>query len=313
VTLVGRLWIRDEAGRPARRWCQITSLAICLFLSGCAPSALESARAKLRKGDYVGAHQELVALEANPDKLGVAERREVKDDLCITEFTIGPPSFSLREQRRTCAEAITEAGSESGEVLTRIDKAIEQADDERIEAAIRAGDLAAAEAAVEDYETLPGANQIQVARWSNRMWKLVELEDSQSPRGRKAVLASAIVTLKREHAELTKLSDAAFKRWVIKTATVNGKTIVYDPRPDHGLLKLDLMEPDLASAALNLDKFAEINDAVVARCGCNGRTEIGVGTGDLPAYVVRLDPENRRSEVLILLTGAHIGSRVSMR
>jgi hypothetical protein len=255
----------------------------------------------------------LVALEANPDKLGVAERREVKDDLCITEFTIGRPSFSLREQRRACAEAITEPGSESGEVLTRIDKAIEQADDERIEAAIRAGDLAAAEAAVEDYETLPGANQIQVARWSDKMWKLVELEDNQSPRVRKAVLASAIVTLKREHAELTRLSDPAFKRWVIKTATVNGKTIVYDPRSDHGLLKLDLMEPDLASAALNLDKFAEINDAVVARCGCDGRTEIGVGSGDLPAYVVRLDPENRRSEVLILLSGAHIGSRMSMR
>ena len=267
----------------------------------------------MRAGDYVGAHRELSTLDARADKLTPAERREVKDDLCLTEFIIGHPTFRLKEEQRTCADAVEEPGSQSGDVLARIDAAIEEKDDRRVEAAIKAGDLPAAEAAIQDYETLPSANQVQVARWSNEMWKLVEQEDGPTTRAGKTAMGTAIASLRREHEDARKMNDATFKQWIVSTATVDGTTMIYDPTPDHGRLKLELREPNLAVAALNLDKFAEINDAAIARCGCDARTEIGLGTGNLPAYIARLDPENRRSEVLILLNGEQIGPRISMR
>jgi hypothetical protein len=307
----------DNTNRWLRRVGPLLPLGVVFVAAGCAiaPSPLSTARSELRAGHYTAAHRELTALEEHPDKLSPAELREVKDDLCITEFTIGRPSYSLREQQRVCTEAAAEPGSQSADVLARIDGAIEQADNDQVTAAIKAGDLAAAEAAVEDYESMPGANQVQVAHWSNQMWTLVEQKDQRSRPSRKAVLGSAIATLRREHADARKMNDAEFKRWVVTTATVNGKPLVLDPRLERGRLKLDLIEPNLSAAALNLDKFALINDAVVARCGCDGRTDVGVGTGNLPAYVVRLDPETRGSEVLILLSGANLGPArgVSMR
>jgi hypothetical protein len=284
-------------------------LVLSLLAAACAHSSLDAARSRLRAGDYAGAQRELSALDARADRLTPAERREVKDDLCLTEFIIGRPAFKFKEQQRTCADAMAEPGSQSADVLARIDSAMQQNDDQRVDAAIKAGDLVAAEAAIQDYETLPSANQVQVARWSNEMWTLVERQDE--PHVGKAAVGGAIATLRHEHADERKMSDAAFKQWIVTTATVDGKSMVYDPTPDRGHLKLELIEPSLSIAALNLDRFAEINDAVIARCGCDAHTEVGLGAGDLPAYVARLDPENRRSEVLILLSGEKIG--ISMR
>jgi hypothetical protein len=300
---------RDNTNWWFRHVAPWLPLGVTLLAAGCAPqsSALSTARSEMRAGNYTAAHRELTALEEHPEKLRPDELREVKDDLCVTDFTIGRPTYSVREQQRVCTEAAAEPGSQSADVLARIDGEIEQADNDRVTAAIKAGDLAAAEAAVEDYEALPGANQVQVASWSNQMWKLVEQKDERPTRSRKAILGSAIATLRRQHADARKMNDAAFKLWVVKTASVDGRPLVSDPRLEHGRLKLDLIETDLSAAALNLDKFALINDVVVARCGCDGRTDVGVGSGDLPAYVVRLDPETRASEVLILLSGANLG------
>jgi hypothetical protein len=292
-----------------RRVAPLLPVGVTLLAAGCAPqsSALSTARSEMRAGNYTAAHRELTALEEHPEKLSPGELREVKDDLCVSDFTIGRPTYSVREQQRVCTDAAAEPGSQSADVLARIDGAIEQADNDQVTAAIKAGDLAGAEAAVEDYESLPGANQVQVASWSNQMWKLVEQKEERPTRSRKAIVGSAIATLRRQHADARKMNDAAFKLWVVKTASVDGKPLVSDPRLEHGRLKLDLIETDLSAAALNLDKFALINDVVVARCGCDGRTDVGVGSGDLPAYVVRLDPETRASEVLILLSGANLG------
>src|SRR5437764_833337 len=131
---------------------RLVSLAVIFTLSACAQSELTAARTRLRAGDYVGAHRELVALAAHQEKLKPAERREVKDDLCATDFAIGRPTFSFKEQQRVCVDAASEPGTQSTDVLTRVYAASEQADDEQIDAAIKSGDLAAGEAAVQDYE-----------------------------------------------------------------------------------------------------------------------------------------------------------------
>ena len=285
-----------------------------LAAAGCAPSALTSARARMKAGDYAGARPELVALSAHPEKLSAAELREVKDDLCVTDFTIGAPSFPLAEQQQACATAAAAPDSTSGPLLDRINSAIAQNDANRVEHALKTGDLAGAESAAEDYEATPGASRAEVAQWSQQMWKLVNLQRAHPTRATKSALKGAISALQKENAHAGRMSDDKFRNWVIETATVAGTPMVEVPKiGDNGVLRLAIAEGSLQIAALHLDRFAAINDGLAARCGCDARTDIGLGRSALPAYVARLDPENRRSEVLILISGASIAPRISSR
>jgi hypothetical protein len=65
-------------------------------------------------------------------------------------------------------------------------------------------------------------------------------------------------------------------------------------------LNLAIRRQELHVASLKLDRLSDINDATVARCGCDGRTNVGVAETNFPLYLVRLDPETQRSEVLIM-------------
>ena len=65
-------------------------------------------------------------------------------------------------------------------------------------------------------------------------------------------------------------------------------------------LDLAIRREEVRLASLKLDRLSAINDATIARCGCDGRTNIGVAETNFPLYLVRLDPETQRSEVLIL-------------
>jgi hypothetical protein len=285
---------------------------VAAALNGCAPAALTSARSKLQAGNYLAARQDLLALRARQEQLSPEQRREVKDDLCMTDFMIGRPTLSLREQRQACAEASAEPGSRSADFLTRIDRAIAASDAEAVEDAIRTGDLAGAESAAARYASTPGADPAKLAGWSRRMWSMV---DSREPRARKrkVAVARAIAGLRKQHPGVHGMSDAEFHKWIVETATVQGRAIAVNPRFHDGVLRLSVPAEALHAAALNLDKFAKINDAAVARCGCDAHTNVGVGAGAFPAYVARLDLEEERSEVLILLSGESIGPRVSMR
>lgn len=285
-----------------------------LAATGCAPSALTSARSRMKAGDYAGARPELIALSAHPENLSAAEMREVKDDLCVTDFTIGAPSFPLAEQQQACAAAAANPDSNSGPILDRINSAIALNDAGRVEHALKSGDLAEAETAAEDYEATPGASRAEVAQWSQRMWKLVNVQRSHPSRAARSALKGAISTLQKENAHAGRMSDDKFRDWVIETATVAGTPMVDDPEiGGNGVLHLAIAEGSLPIAALHLDRFATINDGLAARCGCDARTDIGLGRSALPAYVARLDPENRRSEVLILISGARIAPRISSR
>src|ERR1700733_9485540 len=76
-------------------------IALAVALSACAPSALTSARSQIAAANYPAARQELVALSTRTD-LSDSERREVKDDLCLCDFKIGRPTYTLSEQRAVC-------------------------------------------------------------------------------------------------------------------------------------------------------------------------------------------------------------------
>src|ERR1700678_2193766 len=99
----------------------IAAIALAAALSACAPSALSTARSQIDAANYPAARQELVALSARTD-LSASERREVKDDLCLCDFKIGRPTYTLAEQRGACLEASNEPGSQSGSIVAAIDE-----------------------------------------------------------------------------------------------------------------------------------------------------------------------------------------------
>src|ERR1700728_3320019 len=104
-----RLHHRSKA--TIARWPILLMIAALIaFVSGCATiNPLHSVREKMAAGQYAAARQELLAMQLG--KLSPEQRREVKDDLCLSEYMMGEPNYSIGEQRRICADAATEPGS----------------------------------------------------------------------------------------------------------------------------------------------------------------------------------------------------------
>src|SRR5271166_2499133 len=119
----------------------LLGFALAIALSGCGPSALTAARSQIAAANYPAARQELVALSAR-NNLSASERREVKDDLCLCDFMIGRPTYTLAEQRGVCADAAKEPGSRSDSIIAQIDEAERRKDAQEVDAALAANDLA---------------------------------------------------------------------------------------------------------------------------------------------------------------------------
>src|SRR5260370_42572962 len=75
---------------------------------------LRTIRQELAGGEYGKAHQDLELLTRNSDQLSQAERREGKDDLLLSQYPIGPLSYSPLEHQPTSSETLAEQGSGSG-------------------------------------------------------------------------------------------------------------------------------------------------------------------------------------------------------
>jgi hypothetical protein len=280
------------------------AIALAVALSACAPSALNSARSQIAAANYPAARQELVALSARTD-LSDRERREVKDDLCLCDFKIGRPSYTLAEQRGVCLAAVKEPDSQSGSILAQIDDAQRTKDAQVVEAALTERDLADAESAATDYQRLPGADPAMVARWSKEIWTLADTQVFADSVAKKHSLGAAIAEARKNHPTVAKMNPGQFNQWVVTTSKVSGTTLVSSVEVKDKTLNLSVDEANLPVAALSLDRLATINDAMVARCGCDARTNVAVSETGFPAYFIRLDPETRLSEVMILPRGDH--------
>jgi hypothetical protein len=289
------------------------SIAIALAgaLAGCAPSALSAARSQIGAGNYPAARQELIALAARTD-LSPDERREVKDDLCLCDFTIGRPTYTLAEQRGVCIGASKEPGSQSSSIIAQIDEVERRKDAQEVEAALSAHDLAGAERAATDYQRIPGGDSATVARWSKDIWTLADEQVFTDAKAKKSALGAAIAKARKNHPAVSKMDKAQFNRWVVKTATVDGTPVITTIGMHDSTLNLFVDDTNLSRAALSLDRLAMINDGMVARCGCDARTNVAVAETGFPAYFIRLDPETKMSEVMILPRGDRaIASAVS--
>jgi hypothetical protein len=270
-----------------------------LGVSACAPSALSSARQKIAAGQYSAARGDLLALEARQSELSQSQRREVKDDLCLADFMIGQPTYSLSEQRRQCEEAAKEPGSQSAQLIARIDEATRTQAAQKVAAALKRGDLADAEQAALVYVDTPGSDPKVMVGWSEKMWQIVRRQD-QRKESHKKQLAAAIAQVRKDYPAMKSMSKSDYLQWVAKQGTVGPTHIFSSVALSDDTTTLSVRREEVQNAALNLDRLAKINDAMVARCGCDARTNVGIAETDFPLYLVRLDPETQRSEVLIL-------------
>ena len=280
----------------------IAAIALAAALSACAPSALSTARSQIDAANYPAARQELVALSARTD-LSASERREVKDDLCLCDFKIGRPTYTLAEQRGVCLEASNEPGSQSGSIVAQIDEAQRIRDAQEVDAALSAHDLADAESAATDYQSLGGGDPATVARWSKEIWTLADAQVFADSAARKRSLGGAISEARKDHPNVAKMSKSEFARWVVTTSTVSGTALASSVELTDSTLSLAISDANLPVAALSLDRLATINDAMAARCGCDARTNVAVAETGFPVYFIRLDPETKMSEVMILPRG----------
>lgn len=269
-------------------------------LSGCVNASLAAARASLSEGQYTAAHQQLMAAAGQPQELSARERREVLDDLCLTEVKIGAPSYPLAEQQRACGRAASQPGSSSGPTLAQVEAAQRAALATEVTSALKANDVMQAEDAITRYRSVPGADPRVVAGWSRQIWIILNRRDGLAQKRSGHQLDAAISKLARAYPQMKEMNDSAFRHWVLDNASVDGTRMV--SRVQMRRSAVDVWVPDerLQTVALNLNRFAQINDALVARCRCDGRTNIVVAGTGLPAYLLRLDPETHRSEVLIL-------------
>jgi hypothetical protein len=296
-----RLW-----WRPAL----ILFVGLCSFaLAGCAPVALTGARDKIAHGQYAQAHHALLELSMRTD-LSPTERREVEDDLCLSEFMIGRPAYSLNEQRRQCAAAAAQPGSQSADELARVDAQIRDIAAAAVETALRAGDLPAAETAALAYAASPGADPAEIEKWTPQMWQLADRELSERVAGNKKRIASEVASLRDEYPQVLGMSKANFEQWARKSSTAGAIPLVARNALDQGTLTLWIADDELPAAALHLDEFAAINSALAARCGCAARTRVSDAQDGLPAYLFYLDADIGGSGVFIL-PGARVGEPVT--
>ena len=245
------------------------------------------------------AHRSLVAASRAPN-LSHRELREVDDDLCLTEYRIGPPEYSVARERMTCGSATKLAGSQSGPIVTALDKRAKDATETEFDNAIKAGDLTRADQTIIDYQRYPGADSAAIAEWSRQLRQASDRQFALSSRYRRRRLTPAIAAMERRYPKMRNMTDAAFASWVMRNATIAGEPMVSTVSVGHAGMRLTVAERRLSDVRFNLNRFAQINDAMVARCRCDGHTAIDLAGSGLPAYLLRLDPETRQSEVVVM-------------
>jgi hypothetical protein len=292
-----------------RRNAAISGLGLVLLLpmvincGGCAADQLDSARVAIEQRQYAAAHADLTALllKQQPRSLTAAQHREIADDLCLTEAKIGPPTYPLAEERWQCERAAAIPGSQSTSVLREIDARIAGADQQEFSRAIADGDLADAMTIAIDYASIAGGDDQIDQQWRRQIWNLVDkrADDFAASRHSHGTVV-AVGRSRNKYPRVRFLDRAGFEQWLAKMTAIKGAPIFSQIKVRDGAAKLTLAPQSLPAIRLNLNKLSEINEAVTARCGCAGRTDVMMLDTGLPIYLVRISPADGRSQILVL-------------
>jgi len=274
------------------------AVLFALVVSGCVNAEISAGRADLARGDYAAAHEKFAAA-AKAGKLSSSERRELADGLCLTEFKLGPPEYPRAEQRETCVAASAHPGSSSAPIVASIDAAERDDTEAAVRHALASDDLAEAEDAVIRYQTFPGADQGAIGGWSKQIWAKLD-GDEKRGKNHDRHLQPAISAISQRYPKIRAMNETEFKQWVMTNATVSDTPLVDRVDLRGHTLDLHVASRNLPDIAFNLDHFIRINDAMVARCRCAGRTNIAEDGSGLPVYLVRIDTDTRNSAALVM-------------
>jgi hypothetical protein len=281
---------------------RLTAAAILCALglfAGCSEvsdASIDRAQHQFDVGNYAAAHEYFAEAAAKSDQLSPRQQRVALDGLCRTEYQIGAPTYPLKRQLQTCAAALNQPGSESGQTYAEVARKEREDLTNKINAALAQQDIALAEDAILRYRTLPGNYPQLAAAWTRQLWNIVDREATPG----QAALKPTISQLSRQFRRERNMSERQFRQWIEQNMTVGGNLMVSNVEIGKRTLDLWLGGDQLGNAALNLDRFARVNDGLVARCHCDGRTKVALSDSGLPAYLVRLDTASHQSEVLIL-------------
>jgi hypothetical protein len=274
----------------------LAALISCAALAACTDASIVRANNAIASRNYAAAHQYFAAAASKSGELTAGQRRRVMDGLCFTEYEIGAPTYPLSRQLRTCARALNEPGSQSGSTFADLAHKERDSLAANIKHALAQKDIAGAEDAILRYRTTPGSNPDLAAAWTREVWKLVNREAAID----RGPLTPTISHLSRQFRHEQQMNDRQFRTWIEQNLTVDGGLMVSNVEIGKRTVDLWLGDDQLTNAALNLDRFARVNNGLVARCHCDGRTKVTLGGSGLPAYLVRLDTASHQSEVLIL-------------
>ncbi|MGH7906474.1 MAG: hypothetical protein ACREP6_07575 [Candidatus Binataceae bacterium] len=278
----------------------VLSAVVALSAAGCADSALARARRNIAAHQYAEGHQQALAALENRERLSAAGRREAEDDVCETEFSIGAPTYPLSEQQKRCAQAAAESGSHSGPILYQLDAErlairAHEADD-----ALSRGDISTALTAAEEYSAIEGADPQRLSRWRRTIWRTIDRHDTEALGAHRRQARRAIAQLGYDYRGITRMNRTHFERWIKHQVALGETPMVSGVSVRRGVAEIAVQREMLPALSINLARLVKINDALIARCRCAGRTSVVLPETGFPIYVATLNPDLRQSQVLIL-------------
>jgi hypothetical protein len=172
---------------------------------------------------------------------------------------------------------------------------------DKVETYLVTGDLASAQRAALDYRAERDADPTLLAEWRRRIWTMSESWGGRDgSRQTKREIEGAVAERRRRYAHERKMSREAFVQWLAKQGATQDEPLFSKIDVRDGSVQLWVTKEHMPALDFNMKKLAEINDALVARCGCAGRTNVGTSDTGFPVYLVRLEPETRQSQVIVL-------------
>jgi hypothetical protein len=172
---------------------------------------------------------------------------------------------------------------------------------DKVDSSLAQGDLVSAQREALTYRAQRGADPNLLTEWRRKIWMISESWGSRDNSAlAKREIKSAVAARKKLYAHERKMSHEAFVKWLGKQGATPTEPLFSKIDVQDGSVQLWVSNQQMPTLDFNMKTLAEINDALVARCGCAGRTNVGTYDTGFPVYLVRLDPDTRQSQVIAM-------------
>lgn len=211
--------------------------------------------------------------------LSETERREALDGVCLSARYVN----ELETARGACQEAVGMAGSTSQPILDEIHRELRQRYGREIEEALGAAQPEVAKQKLLAYRRLPDTKPARLSEWEERLIdaeQIAKRREEQETRERAKRLDEAArrarEQLEEKWGRVHAFNDAMLRAWLLSLQTTVGAQFFSDVDIAPPFLRLWVADADRLSAPANLSTFADIADAFVVWCRCDGMTSVGI-------------------------------------